>query len=262
MLRLQGVSKTFGPGTAGAVDALHGIDLDVGRHEFVSLVGRSGCGKSTLLRLIAGLIPPTAGTVSVADEVVTGPREDVGLMFQRPALFPWRTVLENVLFPVEILGGTSDAHLDRARALLDMVGLGGFEHRRPKALSGGMQQRAALCRALVHDPDILLMDEPFAALDALTREELSQELQRIWLETTKTIVLVTHSITEAVTLSDRVVTLTPRPGRIGSVQPIDASRPRSENSPELADHAERVRRELIGDPVPPDEQSTSRPDRE
>lgn len=206
--------------------ALAGVDLDVRPNEFLSLVGRSGCGKSTLLRILAGLVPASAGFVEIAGEAVRGPRRDVGLMFQRPALMPWRSVVENVLLPVEILGLDRRAARREAAELLELVGLDGFERQRPWELSGGMQQRVALCRALIHQPDVLLMDEPFAALDALTREELSLELQRIWSERRTTIVFVTHGIAEAVVLSDRVAVMTPRPGRITRIVDVPVPRPR------------------------------------
>ncbi len=192
----------------------------------MTIVGRSGCGKSTLLRILAGLIPASAGSVSIGGSEVASPRRDVGFVFQRPALLPWRTVLENVLLPVELAGGGRAEARARALELLELVGLAGFEGRQPWELSGGMQQRVAMCRSLVSDPAVLLMDEPFAALDALTREDLSLELQRIWSEHRKTIVFVTHSIQEAVVLSDRVIVLTPRPGRIAREIRIDAPRPR------------------------------------
>ena len=193
----------------------------------MTVVGRSGCGKSTLLRMIAGLIPRSSGAISIAGARVEGPRRDVAIVFQRPALLPWRSVLDNVLLPAEIMG------LDRRRAraeaeqLLGLVGLDGFESARPYELSGGMQQRVALCRSLLTKPTVLLMDEPFAALDALTREDLSLELQRIWQERRKTIVFVTHSIDEAVILSDRVVVMTPRPGRVQRIVEVDLPRPRT-----------------------------------
>ena len=176
---------------------------------------------------MAGLLRPTAGQVEVGGQAVTKPRRDVSLMFQRSALLPWRTVIENVMLPVEILRLDRRAHRTRAEQLLALTGLEGFEDRRPNELSGGMQQRVALCRALVHDPSVLLMDEPFAALDALTREELSLELQRIWGEERKTIVFVTHSIQEATLLADRIVVMSPRPGRIARILPVGADRPRS-----------------------------------
>ncbi|WP_410787392.1 ABC transporter ATP-binding protein [Kribbella sp. C-35] len=228
MIRLDGVGQVF-DGREGQVTALEKIDLHVRGGEFVTLIGRSGCGKSTLLRLIAGLLPPTSGAVQVAGEPVTGPRRDVSFMFQRPALLPWRSVLSNVLLPVEIDKGDRNKaeYKERAHQLLELVGLQGFERRLPHELSGGMQQRVSLCRSLIRDPQVMLMDEPFSALDALTRTELSEELQRIKMELSTTIVFVTHSIEEAVVLADRVVVLTPRPGRMREVVEIDIPRPRS-----------------------------------
>jgi NitT/TauT family transport system ATP-binding protein len=225
------------------VAALASVDLEVHPNEFVSLVGRSGCGKSTLLRILAGLVPASGGTVEIGGRAVTGPRRDVGLMFQRPALMPWRSVIENVLLPAEILGLDRRAARRDAADLLELVGLAGFERQRPWELSGGMQQRVALCRALLHEPDVLLMDEPFAALDALTREELSLELQRIWSERRTTIVFVTHGIAEAVVLSDRVAVMTPRPGRIARVVDVAAPRPRSFDA--VDDDAEAAVRALL-----------------
>jgi NitT/TauT family transport system ATP-binding protein len=226
MIRLTGVSRTFA-GRSGTVEALRGIDLEVGDGEFVAVLGRSGCGKSTLLRLISGLLPATAGEVSVSGDRVTKPRRDIAMMFQRPALLPWRSVLDNVLLPVQIFGGRKAAHRDRARELLTMTGLAGFEKRLPHELSGGMQQRVALCRSLIADPRVMLMDEPFSALDALTREELSGELQRVHMELGTTVVFVTHSIDEAVLLADRVVVLSPRPGRIREILEVKIPRPRT-----------------------------------
>jgi NitT/TauT family transport system ATP-binding protein len=227
-IRIDGVSQLFAAGRrADPVRALEGIDLEVGENELVTIVGRSGCGKSTLLRIVAGLLQPTLGSVLIDGTRVTGPRRDVSFVFQRPALLPWRTVIQNVLLPVEIHGLDRREYGRRAHDLLELVGLEGFADRSPWELSGGMQQRAALCRALIADPSILLMDEPFAALDALTREELSLELQRIWNEHRKTILFVTHSIEEAVLLADRVVVMSPRPGRIARIVPVDLPRPRS-----------------------------------
>jgi NitT/TauT family transport system ATP-binding protein len=226
MIRLVDVGQTF-DGRAGAVEALRGINLHVRQGEFVAVVGRSGCGKSTLLRLVAGLLPPTTGTVTVDGQPVSRPRRDIGVVFQRPALLPWRTVVDNVLLPVEIFGLHRSAYRERAAALLEKVGLTGFERRLPHELSGGMQQRAALCRSLLPRPRVLLMDEPFSALDALTREELSVELQRIHMESTATILFVTHSIDEAVLLADRVVVLTERPGRVRRILDVPIPRPRT-----------------------------------
>ncbi|MBB4766509.1 NitT/TauT family transport system ATP-binding protein [Actinoplanes digitatis] len=209
------------------MEALREIDLEVHEGEFVAVLGRSGCGKSTLLRLIAGLLPATAGEVRVSGDRVDRPRRDIAMMFQRPALLPWRSVLDNVLLPVQIFGWRKAAHRGRAHELLAMTGLAGFEKRLPHELSGGMQQRVALCRSLIANPRVMLMDEPFSALDALTREELSGELQRVHMELGTTIVFVTHSIDEAVLLADRVVVLSPRPGRIREVLDIKIPRPRT-----------------------------------
>jgi NitT/TauT family transport system ATP-binding protein len=237
------VSHVFRTGKA-RLHALDGIDLEVRENEFITLVGRSGCGKSTLLRIIAGLLPATAGGVKVLGDRVAGPRPDVSLMFQRSALLPWRTVIANVLLPVEILKLDKKRHRARAEELLARAGLEGFEDRRPYELSGGMQQRVSLCRALIHDPSVLLMDEPFAALDALTREDLSLELQRIWSEHRKTIVFVTHSIQEATLLADRIVVMSPRPGRIARVLEVAAPRPRSLGATAHTEELDRVSAEL------------------
>jgi NitT/TauT family transport system ATP-binding protein len=226
MIRLLDVSHTFA-GRNGPVEALRDISLDIRDGEFVAVVGRSGCGKSTLLRILAGLLAPTEGRVLIGGDVVSEPRRDVSMMFQRPALLPWRSVLDNVLLPTEIYRWRRREHRERAMNLLEMVGLAGFAKRRPHELSGGMQQRVALCRSLISGPRLMLMDEPFSALDALTREELSVELQRIHMEHSATIVLVTHSINEAILLADRVVVLSSRPGQILETLPIDIPRPRS-----------------------------------
>ncbi len=226
MIAVERVDKVF-DGKAGRVPALDGIDFAVREHEVVAVIGRSGCGKSTLLRIIAGLLAPTGGRVLVGGAPVTRPRRDVSVMFQRPALLPWRSVLANVLLPVEVLGLDRERHTARARELLEMVGLDGFATRPPHELSGGMRQRVSLCRSLIQSPAVLLMDEPFSALDALTRTELSLELQRIWRDRPLTVVFVTHSVEEAVVLADRVVVLTPRPGRLREIVDVDLPRPRS-----------------------------------
>jgi NitT/TauT family transport system ATP-binding protein len=239
MIVMERLTRAF-DGKAGRVLALDGIDIEVGEHEFVAVIGRSGCGKSTLLRLIAGLLAPTGGRVLVAGQPVTRPRRDVSVMFQRPALLPWRSVLANVLLPVEVLGLDRRRYASRANELLELVGLQGFAKRLPHELSGGMQQRVSLCRSLIQSPTVMLMDEPFSALDALTRTELSVELQRIWLEHARTIVFVTHSIEEAVMLADRVVVLTPRPGRLLKIVDIDIPRPRTAHSPGVATISESL----------------------
>jgi NitT/TauT family transport system ATP-binding protein len=215
---------------SGPVEAIAGISLSVGMGEFVSLVGPSGCGKSTLLRIVAGLRPATAGTVKVAGRQVTRPIADIGMVFQQPILLKWRSILQNVLLPAELAGKDASGLKKRAHELLEMAGLNGFAEKLPRELSGGMQQRAALCRALLLDPPLLLMDEPFGALDAMTRDDMALELLRIWGETSasrKTILFVTHSIPEAVFLSDRVVVMSARPGRIAADIRIDLPRPRT-----------------------------------
>ncbi|MCP3767631.1 ABC transporter ATP-binding protein [Streptomyces sp. MAR25Y5] len=226
MIGISGVSRTFSS-RSGSTVALQGIDLHIAEGEFVAVVGRSGCGKSTLLRLVAGLLPVSEGEITIGGERVTGARRDVAMLFQRPALLPWRSVLDNVLLPVEIFGGRKAEHRDRAYRLLETAGLAGFEKHRPHELSGGMQQRVSLCRSLIAGPRVLLMDEPFSALDALTRTELAAELQRVHTENSATVVFVTHSIDEAVLLADRVVVLSPRPGRIREVVDIGIPRPRA-----------------------------------
>ncbi len=192
----------------------------------MTVVGPSGCGKTTLLKILAGLIPRSSGDVRIAGTPLEGPRRDIGVVFQDAVLLAWRTVLRNVLLPVEVQGLDLEIYRRRALDLIGLVGLSGFEHRYPSELSGGMQQRASICRALVHDPSILLMDEPFGALDALTRERMNVELLRIWDETKKTVFFITHSIPEAVFLGDRVVVMSPRPSRILEVLNVDIARPR------------------------------------
>ena len=227
MIRLDGVGKTYRTRRGDIVRAVEDITLHVAENEFVTLVGPSGCGKSTLLRLVAGLTPATRGAIRVRDTAVREPFPDVGFVFQQPVLLPWRSVLDNVLFSVEMLGQPPRQYRKQAADLLELTGLGGFETKYPRELSGGMQQRVAICRALLPDPSLLLMDEPFGALDAMTREEMSLELLRVWEERRKTILFVTHSIPEAILLADRVVVMTARPGRIARVLTIDLPRPRT-----------------------------------
>ena len=223
---------------SGPVEALREISLVVGEGEFVAVVGPSGCGKSTLMRIIAGLRPVTSGRVVVDGVPVTGPVSRVGMVFQAAVLLKWRSVLDNVLLPAELSGLNPAAYRERALQLLELVGLADFAAKRPSELSGGMQQRASLCRALLLDPPILLMDEPFGALDAMTRDEMNLELLRIWGEGVgagegaaaalrKTIVFVTHSIQEAVFLADRVVVMSPRPGRVAGIHQVQIPRPRT-----------------------------------
>jgi NitT/TauT family transport system ATP-binding protein len=208
------------------VEALADVSFRVSPQEFVCLVGPSGCGKSTLLRLMAGLLQPTRGQVCLGGQPLDGPRRQVGVVFQKANLMPWRSVRDNVVLPLELAGVPREQALQRAEALIQLVGLAGFERARPRNLSGGMEQRVAIARALVHDPEILLLDEPFGALDAMTRERMSAELLRIWEASRKTVVMVTHNIQEAVFLADRVLVLTPRPGRVRAAFDIPLSRPR------------------------------------
>src|SRR5919108_3364649 len=221
MIEIRGIGKAYRSRHGDVVQALTDVSLEVRDKEFVSLVGPSGCGKSTLLKLVAGLVPPTRGEIVIQGQPVREPFPDVGFVFQSAVLLPWRTVLDNVLFSIEMLGQPREQHRGRALALIELACLAGFERKYPWELSGGMQQRVALCRALVHDPSLLLMDEPFGALDAMTREEMGLELLRIWGERRKTVVFVTHSIPEAILLADRVAVMTPRPGRIVDVLSID-----------------------------------------
>lgn len=212
-LYVRGVNLVY-PTLTSRIEALRSVSISVRNGEFVSIVGPSGCGKSSLLRLVLGLEKATGGDISVAGHRINGPSKHAGCVFQAPVLLPWRTIWDNVMLPLDILHQNRKAAHDRATGLLEMAGLKGFERRYPYELSGGMQQRAAIVRALVHDPSILMMDEPFAALDAMTRETITLELQRIWMESGKTIVFITHSISEAVFLSDRIIVMSARPGRV------------------------------------------------
>jgi len=225
LISVQGLGKIYKTKKTQTV-ALDDVSFEVGENEFVSIVGRSGCGKSTLLNIIAGLTQKTSGAVAIDGKAITEPQRNLGMVFQKPVLLPWRSTLQNLLLPVEILGLDSEKYRERARELLKLTGLEGFEDRSPRALSGGEQQRAAICRALIYDPPVLLMDEPFGALDAMTREEMNLELLGIWEEKRKTVLFVTHSISEAIFLSDRVIVMTPRPGKIKRVFDIDLPRPR------------------------------------
>jgi NitT/TauT family transport system ATP-binding protein len=224
-IALAGVAKTFRRG-AHHVDALARIDLDVALGEFVAIVGPSGCGKSTLLRIVAGLIESSEGDVVTLGRAVRGPVAELGIVFQAPVLLDWRDTLGNVLAQLELRGIDPAPHRERALRLLDAVGLGDFTRAFPHELSGGMRQRVQIVRALIHDPPLLLMDEPFGALDALTREQMRVDLESLWLAERKTVQFVTHSIDEAVLLADRVVVMTERPGRIDRVFNIDLPRPR------------------------------------
>jgi NitT/TauT family transport system ATP-binding protein len=206
--------------------ALGCVDLSVQAGQFVAVVGPSGCGKSTLLKIIAGLLAPSEGSIDIAGKGIAGPHTDLGIVFQSPVLLDWRNVLDNVLVQIDLRGGQPAAYRDRALALLAKVGLAGFENRMPRELSGGMRQRAAIVRALIHEPPLLMMDEPFGALDALTREQMRIDLEKLWLDRGQTTFFITHGISEAVALADRVVVMTPRPGRIERIIDIDLPRPR------------------------------------
>jgi NitT/TauT family transport system ATP-binding protein len=226
IIEIAAVSKTYRT-RDGQVPSLRPIDFAIDDGEFVVVVGPSGCGKTTLLKMIAGLLPPSEGQIHIDGNRVTRPHGEVGIVFQTAMLLPWRSVFDNVMMPIEVKHLPRNVYEPRATALLKMAGLEGFERKYPWQLSGGMQQRAAICRALVHDPKIVLMDEPFGALDAMTRERMNIELQRIQLETRKTVLLITHSIPEAVFLADRVLVMSERPGAITAVYDVPLPRPRS-----------------------------------
>jgi len=240
-IRLNSVAKRYG-GKAAEVDVLTDVSLDVGRGEFVSLVGRSGCGKSTLLAMIGGLTPATGGSVEVDGRKVTGPQTELGFVFQSPTLLRWRTALDNVLLQAEAKKLPRAHARKRAHELLEAAGIGAAAGLRPGQLSGGMQQRVGICRALLHDPDILLMDEPFSALDEITRDDMNLQLQDLFMLDTRTVIFVTHSIAEAAFLSDRVVVFSGRPARVALDLRIDLPRPRSLDVREEPVFGEYVRR--------------------
>ncbi|HMR33112.1 MAG TPA: ABC transporter ATP-binding protein [Geminicoccaceae bacterium] len=247
-IRVEDVTKHYRTATGEGVHALERLSLDLPAGEFVSIVGPSGCGKSTLMMLVSGLIPPTAGSISVRGTAVSGPVPDAAIVFQRDVLLDWRSVLDNVLLPIEIKRLDRTAYRDKARDLLRQVGLKGFESRYPGELSGGMRQRVAICRALVQAPGLLLMDEPFGALDALTREQMCLDLQHMWMRDRNTVLFITHSIEEAVLLSDRVVVMSTRPGRIADILAIDLPRPRgvtSRRDPVFVEAVDRIRRSFM-----------------
>jgi NitT/TauT family transport system ATP-binding protein len=226
-IEARGIGKLYRSMRGATVVAIENVSFQVDEGEFVAVVGPSGCGKSTLLRIVAGLIPPSSGEVVRAGRRVVGPDRDIGIVFQSPVLLPWRTIRQNVTLPLEFRGGAWAAQGERALALLAAVGLEGFADRYPHELSGGMQQRAAIARALVTDPAILLMDEPFGALDAMTREHMNLEVLRLWTARRKTVLFITHSIAESVFLSDRVLVMSPRPGTLAEAIAIDLPRPRA-----------------------------------
>jgi len=222
---ISGASKVFRRGTT-ETHALAGVDLSIAAGEFVAIVGPSGCGKSTLLQLVSGLLEASNGEISIGGNIVNGPHTELGIVFQKPILLEWRSVLKNVLLQMEMRKRNDPDRMERARSLLAAVGLTDFEDSYPHELSGGMQQRVAIVRALIHDPPLLMMDEPFGALDALTREQMRIDLEELWLSDRQTVVFITHSIDEAVLLSDRVVVMSPRPGTVERIITIDLPRPR------------------------------------
>lgn len=226
MLTVQHATKTYST-DSGTITAIQDLSLTVDKGEFVCILGPSGCGKSTLLWAMSGLHPLTSGTITLEGAPVTKPPRQMGMIFQDPNLLPWRNLWDNILFPFEIRKEDSEPYHEWIRELLKLTGLAGFERKMPLELSGGMQQRASVVRCLSFDPDVILMDEPFSALDAFTRDEMSLLVQQLWMDTGKTVVFVTHNITEAIFLADRVVVLSPRPGRIAQIFPIDLRRPRT-----------------------------------
>ncbi|HNX39843.1 MAG TPA: ABC transporter ATP-binding protein [Methanothrix sp.] len=239
LLEIKGVSKLFLADGKEMV-ALQDINLNIRFSEFICFIGPSGCGKTTLLRIIAGLEEASEGTVTLNGEPITGPSPERGMVFQEYSLFPWRTVMDNIIFGLELKGVSKDERTERARQYLKMIGLEKFESRYPHELSGGMKQRVAIARALVNDPKAILMDEPFGALDAQTRNVMQSELLRIWQEEKKTVVFVTHSVDEAIYLADRIVIMSARPGRIKDIIDIDLPRPRNRTSPEVNAIRDRI----------------------
>jgi len=256
ILKFDRLSMRYMTRAGQPVLAMQDISAQIGRDEFVTILGPSGCGKSTLLKIAASVLRPTSGEVWFDGERLTRPTPKIGMIFQQPILLPWRNVLDNVLFPIQMMGLSVSKHKAAALALLRLVGLSGFEQAMPGELSGGMQQRVSICRALIYDPTILLMDEPFAALDALTREELGIELLRIWSERKKTVLFVTHSVQEGILLADRVLVMTARPGRVAASLPIALPRPRTVNmisSKEYGEYAETIRGLIATTPPRPPE---------
>jgi NitT/TauT family transport system ATP-binding protein len=245
LVKVSNLQKDYSSRDGQNIRALKDVHLEIAEGEFVSIVGPSGCGKTTLLKILSGVLQSSAGEVYIAGQRLSGPSREIGVVFQAPALLPWRTVLQNILIPIEIQKRIEHESETRARNLIRMVGLSGFENKYPAELSGGMQQRVGICRALVHDPSFLLMDEPFGALDAMTRESMNEELQRIWNRSKKTILFITHSISEAVYLADRVAVMTPRPGRIVEVVKVDLPRPRTlamQNTLDFGRHVAAIRK--------------------
>jgi NitT/TauT family transport system ATP-binding protein len=248
-LSISHLNKEFVSQDGNSVVALSDVSLDMAAGEFVTVVGPSGCGKSTMLHILAGVTAPSNGQVVMDGRPVDGPRRDIGVVFQEALLLPWRTVLDNILLPIEVLRLPVVRYRDRAHELIVLTNLAGFEHKYPHELSGGMQQRVSIARALIHDPAILLMDEPFGALDAMTREQMNLDLLKIWSAAKKTVLLITHSVPEAILLGDRVVAMSPRPGHIVDVIDIDLPRPRTidmSTTPAFGIYAKRIRDHLFG----------------
>lgn len=243
LIEARGVSKIYET-KDGPVESLKPLDFSIQEGEFISVVGPSGCGKSTLLKMVAGLLPASGGSLTLGGTPIKGAQKDVGVVFQSAVLLAWRNIEDNILLQAEIRRLPKAASRERARELMRMAGLSGFERKFPWQLSGGMQQRASICRALLHDPSVLLMDEPFGALDAMTREKMNLELQRIWATAKKTVMLITHSIPEAIFLSDRVIVMSERPGSIAAIYDIDLHRPRTLDmmgGPEFGAYTKQVR---------------------
>jgi NitT/TauT family transport system ATP-binding protein len=241
-ITLDNVSKTYET-RHGAIRALDTVDLTIREKEFVSIVGPSGCGKSTLMMLLSGLVSHSTGSITIGGKQVTAPYTDIGIVFQQDVLLEWRSILQNVMIQAELRKLDRRKFEARARHLIDLVGLTGFERMFPHELSGGMRQRTSICRALLHSPPLLLMDEPFGALDALTRDQLNIDLLRFWQESPTTVLFITHSVSEAVFLSDRVVIMSPRPGRIEEIVEIDLPRPRRiamRDTPKFVDYSRRI----------------------
>ena len=242
-IQLKNINKIYQTKEEPVV-AVKDADFDIKQSEFIAIVGPSGCGKTTILKMLAGLVPYTSGTITIDGKVVDRPQTNLGIIFQDAVLLDWRNVLSNVMLQIEIRGMDRSKYEAKAMELLGAVGLDGFESKNPYELSGGMKQRVSICRALVHDPPLLLMDEPFGALDALTREQISMDIQHLWMEERKTVMLITHSIPEAVLLADRVIVMSPRPGQIVEIFDIDLPRPRRLDnlSPRFNEYAGEIRK--------------------
>jgi NitT/TauT family transport system ATP-binding protein len=247
LIDAKSISKAFLAG-GETVEALHNVTFGIAEGEFVSFLGPSGCGKTTLMMILVGLATADSGEAAIRGRRINAPFTDVGIVFQTPELLEWRTALENILLQIEVRRLSIRDFAEPAKQLLARVGLAGFDNKFPAELSGGMKQRVALCRALIHDPEILLMDEPFGALDALTRDQMNLDLQHLWLEKRKTAVLVTHSIEEAVFLSDRIIVMTPRPGTIADIISVDLPRPRPldcKDTPRFAAFTGHIRKKFF-----------------